>query len=99
MGARARTSNGDGGGVLLAVDGVLDGVLGVALDGLGPVEEVVGEVLRVVDDVGDEPGEGVLALGHVGLLVCVRPVRTDLVYAMRNITHCVSAVKEKAKNF
>jgi len=61
-------------GVLLAVDGVLDGVLGVALDGLGPVEQVVGEVLRVVDDVGDEAGEGVLALGHLRLLVCLRPV-------------------------
>src|SRR5207248_11007406 len=89
----------DGSAGLLAVDRVLDGVLGVALDGLGPVEEVVGEVLRVVDHVGDEAGEGVLALGHLGLLFRVRPVRTDLLYAMRNITQRVSQVKEKTQKF
>src|SRR5437899_756914 len=85
-------------GVLLAVDGVLDGVLGVGLDVLSPVEEVVGQVLGVVDDVGDEPGEGVLALGHFGApSTRGRLVRTGLIYAMRNITHRVRRVKGRTQ--
>src|SRR5882757_6392484 len=53
--------------LVVVVGDVLDGVLGVGLEVLGPVEDVVHEVLRVVDDVLDEPGEGVLALRHGGI--------------------------------
>src|SRR5439155_117772 len=64
----ARQAGGAGAALLVVIHDVLDGVLGVGLEVLGPVEDVVHEVLGVIDDVFDEPGEGVLALRHVRLL-------------------------------
>src|SRR5207237_1195249 len=49
---------------LVVRDDVGHGVADVGLEVLGPFEQVVHEVLGVVDDVFEEPGEGVLALGH-----------------------------------
>src|SRR6185436_13247514 len=63
QGGQAGLEGGDVGGglALVVVDGVGDGVLGVGLEVLGPVEHVVHEVLGVVNDVFDETGESVLA--------------------------------------
>src|SRR5581483_630898 len=65
-GGEARLEGRHIGGVIavVIVNDVLGGVADVGLEILGPVEQVVHEVLRVVDDVLEEAGEGVLAAGH-----------------------------------